>query len=79
MMQPDRDAALEAAIAKAGSSRALAQAIGVTPQALSQWRRVPLARVFDVERFSGIPRHELRPDFFGAETQAIEAAGGEAA
>jgi hypothetical protein len=46
---------------------ALAKALddAVSPQAISQWDHVPLARVFDVERATGIPRHLLRPDFFG--------------
>ena len=46
---------------------ALAKALegDVTPQAVSQWTHVPLARVFDVERSTGVPREVLRPDFFG--------------
>lgn len=66
-MEEDTDsAALEAAITKAGSSKALAAAIGVTPQALSQWRRVPPMRVLQVERATGVPRHKLRPDIYPA-------------
>ena len=34
----------------------------VTPQAISQWKQVPHDRVLDVERITGISRHELRPD-----------------
>lgn len=31
-----------------------------------RWEReVPLKRVLDVERITGISRHELRPDVFG--------------
>lgn len=37
---------------------------GVSPQAISQWSRVPVLRVLDVERVTGIPRHELRPDIY---------------
>ena len=36
----------------------------VTPQAVSQWKRVPVGRAVDVEAVSGIPRYELRPDVF---------------
>lgn len=61
--------AKRAAEAKTGlkGNTALAKALddAVTPQAISQWDHVPLARVFDVERATGVPRHLLRPDFFG--------------
>lgn len=53
------------AIELAGGPSALSRQIGVTPQAISQWRRVPPERVLDVERITGISRHELRPDIYG--------------
>ena len=49
----------------AGSASRLAGELGVSPQAISQWVRVPAERVLDVERSTGISRHELRPDIFG--------------
>jgi hypothetical protein len=58
------DKALEKAIANVGSSKALAEALGVSAQAVSQWDRVPPLRVLDVERVTGVPRHELRPDMY---------------
>lgn len=42
----------------------LAKALNCRPSAISQWQRVPISRVADVERLTGIPRHELRPDVF---------------
>lgn len=49
-----------------GGPSALAKAIGdITSQAVSQWKRVPAERVVDVEKATGIPREELRPDIFG--------------
>jgi DNA topoisomerase VI subunit B/DNA-binding transcriptional regulator YdaS (Cro superfamily) len=48
--------------AAAGNAATLAHKLGVTRQALSQWEVVPMLRVLDVERITGIPRHELRPD-----------------
>jgi DNA-binding transcriptional regulator YdaS (Cro superfamily) len=51
----------------AGGSSALAKALHISSQAVSQWRRVPAARAIDVERVTGIPRHDLRPDIFGAD------------
>jgi DNA-binding transcriptional regulator YdaS (Cro superfamily) len=52
----------------AGGPSALSRALnGVrTPQAISVWRRVPATFVEDVERITGIPRHELRPDIYPA-------------
>ncbi|QJP14696.1 helix-turn-helix domain-containing protein [Starkeya sp. ORNL1] len=59
-----RDEALLKAITHSETSSALALAIGVRPQAISQWKRVPVARVLAVEAATGIPRHELRPDIY---------------
>lgn len=56
----------EIAKVKAGGPAALAKKLGdVSPQAVSQWKKVPAERVLDVERITGISRHELRPDVFG--------------
>jgi DNA-binding transcriptional regulator YdaS (Cro superfamily) len=41
----------------------IAHEIGVYAQAVHQWQAVPLERVVDVERVTGIPREKLRPDF----------------
>jgi DNA-binding transcriptional regulator YdaS (Cro superfamily) len=58
---------------KAGGPAALAKALGkVTPQAVSQWKRIPPERVLDVERITGISRHKLRPDVFGPCSEAAE-------
>jgi DNA-binding transcriptional regulator YdaS (Cro superfamily) len=59
-----KDEALKRAIKKAGNSQKLAEGLGIKPQAVSQWTQIPLGRVFDVERVTGIPHQELRPDFF---------------
>ncbi len=55
-----KDRAVEAA----GGVTRLAEAIGVTRSAVSQWPRVPAERVLEVERASSVPRHELRPDIY---------------
>ena len=55
----------EAAIEAAGGPSALSRQIGISAQAISQWDRVPPARVLDVERITGISRHDLRPDIYG--------------
>lgn len=64
-----RDALDQARTASGGPS-ALARALSATgapisPQAISQWERVPPERVLEVERLTGVSRHELRPDVFG--------------
>jgi DNA-binding transcriptional regulator YdaS (Cro superfamily) len=58
---------LTRAIRAAGGSQSLAEMLGVTPQAISQWRRrIPAERVLQIERACGgeVSRHELRPDLY---------------
>lgn len=43
----------------------IAKSINVTRQAVVQWKRVPLGRVHVFEKTLGVPREELRPDYFG--------------
>lgn len=53
---------VELAAEKSGGLVALASALGIRHQALYGWKRVPAERVLDIERITGISRHELRPD-----------------
>jgi len=48
-----------------GRASRLAEDLGMFPSALSQWTQVPAERVLDVERHTGISRHDLRPDLYG--------------
>lgn len=50
---------------KAGGVVALARELGIKHTAMYSWTRVPAERVLDIERVTGISRHELRPDIFG--------------
>ncbi|WP_425087795.1 transcriptional regulator [Stappia sp.] len=64
------------AIGGAGGPAKLAAALSergvkITPQAISQWNRVPSGRVIVVEEITGISRHELRPDIFGAVPERV--------
>lgn len=45
----------------------LARAVGVDKASVTRWNqgRVPAERVLDVERVTGISRHDLRPDIYG--------------
>lgn len=58
------DAGLAAAIEAAGSRTELARRLGITPGAISQWKRIPIERVPDVEAVTGVKRSVLRPDFW---------------
>nr|WP_279360121.1 YdaS family helix-turn-helix protein [Methylobacterium indicum] len=60
----DRDPALKAALKNVGCAVVLARSMGISPQAISQWRRCPALRVLAVEQLSGVPRHKLRPDLY---------------
>lgn len=66
----DRETALERAVRVVGGQAKFARLIGVTAQAVSQWDEVPPLRVLEVERVSGVPRHELRPDLYPLENEA---------
>lgn len=56
-----------------GPSKA-AEVLGLSgPSVVSNWRargKVPPERVLEVERVTGISRHELRPDVFGPREHA---------
>ena len=52
----------------------LAVRLGLTPQAISDWKQVPVARCADVERVTGVPRERLRPDIFGRKRDRAEQA-----
>jgi DNA-binding transcriptional regulator YdaS (Cro superfamily) len=65
----DRKEALKRAIEATGGLSGLAEPLGITIQAVSQWDEVPPLRVLAVERLSGISRHELRPDLYPVEAR----------
>nr|DAD73679.1 MAG TPA: Putative antitoxin of bacterial toxin-antitoxin system, YdaS/YdaT [Podoviridae sp. ctrub15] len=58
---------LKKAIETAGNMSNLARACNVKPQSVRGWvlkGEIPLKRCKDVEKATGIPRQELRPDYF---------------
>lgn len=62
-----------------GRQADLARKLGVSPQAVNQWvkgrRPVPVRLALVIERETGISRHDLRPDVFGAKADEISAGG----
>ena len=67
---------METALAKLLNDRGLrlidlARKLQVDKGTVTRWaqKEIPLTRVFDVEKATGIPRQELRPDFFGENAQ----------
>lgn len=61
-----RSRALERAIKLAGGPTKLAECLGISSQAISQWDEAPVERVLDIERAvdAEVTRYELRPDFY---------------
>ena len=68
-----RERGLERALATMGGVSQLARALGVSQPAVSGWKRVPPDRVLAVERATGVPRTELRPDLYAEQELAAPA------
>jgi DNA-binding transcriptional regulator YdaS (Cro superfamily) len=62
--------ALSLAIKSAGGPKAVARKLGITHQAVIQWKECPPHRVLEIERLSGISRSVLRPDLYPREGRA---------
>ena len=52
------------AIEIAGSGEVLARRLGITRQALQQWDKIPAKYLIPIERLTGVPREELRPELY---------------
>jgi len=55
-----------AVVEAAGGPSAVGRAIGISPQAVGQWRRVPAERVLALAGLSGWPPNRIRPDIYPA-------------
>lgn len=42
----------------------LATKLGLNKSTVSRWKRIPAERVLQVEKATGIPREEIRPDIY---------------
>jgi len=58
------------AVRAVGGGAALGRLLGISQPAVSQWqiKGIPPDRVLDIERVTGVSRHELRPDIYGYES-----------
>lgn len=52
-----------------GRRNKLAERLGISPSAISMWRRIPAERVLDIADFTGIAKEDLRPDLYRTEVQ----------
>ena len=57
--------AVDEAIRASGSLKKVAERLGITSQAISQWDKIPPRHVLSIEALSGVSRHDLRPDIYG--------------
>ena len=64
MATKEKSKGLARAIKAAGSVAKLATALQVTRQTVYYWADVPAERVVDMEKATGVPREELRPDLY---------------
>ena len=66
-----------AAYSKGLNLSGVASLMGVHKTAMTRWAkgRIPAHRVLEVERITGIPRHELRPDIYPLPTHVPSLAG----
>ena len=55
---------LNKAIEKAGGLRALARILNIRHQSIMQWDKIPARHIVPIERATGVPREELRPDLY---------------
>jgi pyruvate kinase len=72
-----RDPGLELALRTRMAVTEIAEALGVSRAAVSQWRRVPEKHVAVVARMTGISRRVLRPDLYPARPKARSLAAAE--
>lgn len=59
--------------AERGRRGKLAEALEISPSAVSMWSRVPGERLMDVSRATGLSPEELRPDMFAISEQESRA------
>jgi DNA-binding transcriptional regulator YdaS (Cro superfamily) len=58
------DPGVREAVIAAGGIRPLARALGILHTTIIRWRFIPIERLLQVEKVTGVPRERLRPDIF---------------
>ena len=58
------DPGLRKALTAAGGIRPLARALNIDPASVSRWTRVPYEHILSIEKITGVPREELRPELY---------------
>ncbi len=70
-METQATSPLEALKLAHGGNSGIARLLGdISPQAVSQWKDVPVERAIQLEDRAGIPRHKSRPDIWPAPERA---------
>jgi DNA-binding transcriptional regulator YdaS (Cro superfamily) len=64
-----KDQGLRLAVAKLGNFNALAKALGISPAALMEWKKIPSHRILQVEAVTRVKRENLRPDLYRERSQ----------
>lgn len=59
----ERDLPLQRLIDHLGL-RELSRRLGLSPNSVIKWKRVPDHRLLEVEKVTGVPRETLRPDLY---------------
>lgn len=71
-----KDSVLEDALSKKGAVKKVAEACGITPSAVCQWKRVPKRRVAQVAKALGLPPHAFVGGTVHLRAADVQAAGG---
>jgi DNA-binding transcriptional regulator YdaS (Cro superfamily) len=69
-MSETPEQALDIAIAAAGGFTRLGRMLGISGEAIMQWKRAPAQRVLDIERVTGVAKERLRPDYWAPKEAA---------
>jgi DNA-binding transcriptional regulator YdaS (Cro superfamily) len=60
-----RNETVERVICALGGVSRASEVLHISMQAVSKWKRIPSGRIDQIERLTGIPRNEMRPDIYG--------------